>query len=119
MDISNISNMEADEVIRRWADYGMRVVFAMEIGHLACFIQRAGHVECPRPGIVIHQSGETSTTIWTAKYGEIVFLDDTHYEGLRFRSPAGFDGYEIILVADINGDLTPDSLLILSQMISK
>jgi hypothetical protein len=115
---TRISTGEAYEIIGRWASERLRVVFAMEFLNCACSIQRSGLMDHMRPGVFIHRSGDASATVQAAKFGEIVFLDDPDYQGLRFRERAGISGCEVVLIADVNGDLTADSLLLLSQMVT-
>ena len=113
---TGLTAAEADHLLLQWASAGIAVVFAIEAGDLACFIQRKGKLERPRPGIVIHRASETTTAVWPRRFGEIVFFEEGDWQVLRLRRPRGFAGCEIVLIADYSGELDAESILMLTQV---
>lgn len=111
-----VTAVEADKVIALWAHRGTQVTLVEEIGDLAIFTQRRGQVELVRPGLPVHQSGETVTAIFPARFAEIVHLQADAYEGLLLRRGAGASGLEIALIADWTEDLGPDDILLMTQV---
>ena len=113
---TGLTAAEADHLLLKWANAGIAVVFAFEVGDLACVVQCSGKLECRRAGTFIHRSHETCTGLWPHRFGEILFWEEGDWQVLRLRRPRGFDGCEIILIADYSGELDAESILMLTQV---
>lgn len=113
-----INAQAADELLQEWENLALRVCFALCMGELAWHVHWVGTIRNAGPGRWVFVSGQTTNTVSTNQYKQILLMEDDELVGLRLRPPdGGAAGFEVNLFIDKNDGLDEDVLPLISKII--
>jgi hypothetical protein len=114
-----ITALDADEILEKWANETLPVCFAVGRGNLAWHAHWVGQLRNAQQGRWVLTVDHTTNVVCTHEFKEITVTEDDDLLGVRFRHPRGYadSDLEINLFIAKSGGLDGESIPLMQKLI--